>query len=330
MALLGWPDTKSRLRWARRRFRMSLARLRLRHGQRSADADPRSLDVAGSDPPSRHASIGIGDDGDGHPHRPLRCGVAPSQQSLREGCRTDEALDAPHHRGGPDGGHGPRVPGAVSGHRREPRAGPDRLPRPGPAHGDPRLVLRGASRRLAARRQRLPLGLEGLARAAYPARRSREAARLAHLARRRGALARRRRTAPSDRAARERAAVVARRPREGALHRHPHRRGRRHRQDHRLHVPVRPTTALLAGRRAGPQGGRARARSQGGFLPPGPPHPGRRRARGRLPRDRTRRLVAVEPARRSPARLLFARLRRRVPHQPALRQEPGNSSASSA
>ena len=101
------------------------------------------------------------------------------------------------------------------------------------------------------------------ARAAYPARRSRKAARLAHLARRRGALARRRRTASSDRAARERAALLARRPREGALHRRPHRGGRRHRQDHRLHVPLRPTTALLAGRRAWPQGGRARARSQG-------------------------------------------------------------------
>ena len=60
---------------------MSLARFRLRHGQRSADADPRSLDVDGSDPPSRHASIGIGEDGDVHPHRPLRCGVAPSHQS---------------------------------------------------------------------------------------------------------------------------------------------------------------------------------------------------------------------------------------------------------
>ena len=66
---------------------MSLARLRLHHGQRSADADPRSLDVDGSDPPSRHASIGIGEDGDGHPHPPLRCGVAPSQQSLQEGHR---------------------------------------------------------------------------------------------------------------------------------------------------------------------------------------------------------------------------------------------------
>ena len=43
---------------------------------------------------------------------------------------------------------------------------------------------------------------------------------------------------------------------------------------------------------------------------------------GRLPRDRARRLVAVEPARRSAARHLLARLRRRLPDQPALRQEP--------
>ncbi len=35
---------------------------------------------------------------------------------------------------------------------------------PGLTHGDPRLVLRGTGHRLAARRQRLPLGLEGLAR----------------------------------------------------------------------------------------------------------------------------------------------------------------------
>ena len=77
----------------------------------------------------------------------------PNMAALREGCRTDEALDAGHHRGGPDGGHGPRVPGAVSGHRREPRAGPDRLPRSGPPHGDPRLeglVLRGARGKLPA------------------------------------------------------------------------------------------------------------------------------------------------------------------------------------
>ena len=63
------------------RSRRSLACLRLRHGHRSADADARSLDVDGRDPPSRHASIGIGDDGDVHPHPPLRRGVPPGQQS---------------------------------------------------------------------------------------------------------------------------------------------------------------------------------------------------------------------------------------------------------
>ena len=67
---------------------MSLARLRLHHGQRSADAGPRSLDVAGSDPPSRHASIGIGQDGYVHPHPPLRRGVAPSQRSFQEGVKS--------------------------------------------------------------------------------------------------------------------------------------------------------------------------------------------------------------------------------------------------
>ena len=43
---------------------------------------------------------------------------------------------------------------------------------------------------------------------------------------------------------------------------------------------------------------------------------------GRLPGDRPRWCLAVEPARRSAARHLFARLRRRLPDQPALRQEP--------
>ena len=70
----------------RRRRPMSLARLRLHHGQRNADADPRSLAVDGSDPPSRHASIGIGEDGDVHPHRPLRCGSLPSISPVQEGC----------------------------------------------------------------------------------------------------------------------------------------------------------------------------------------------------------------------------------------------------
>ena len=45
------------------------------------------------------------------------------------------------------------------------------------------------------------------------------------------------------------------------------------------------------------------------------------RARGRLPGDRPRWCLAVEPARRSAARHLFARLQRRLTDQPALRQE---------
>ena len=142
------------------------------------------------------------------------------------------------------------------------------------------------------------------------------------VARRRRTLARDRRAAPSDRAARERAPLLARHSREGTLHRRPHRRGRRHRQDHGLHVSVRPPASHLAGGRSRPQGGRARARGQGRLLPSGARHPRRRRARRRLPRDRARRLLAVEPARRSAARFLLARLRCRLPHQPALRQEP--------
>ena len=45
------------------------------------------------------------------------------------------------------------------------------------------------------------------------------------------------------------------------------------------------------------------------------------RARGRLPGDRAGRVLAVEPTRRSAARHLLARLQRRLPDQPALRQE---------
>ena len=72
---------KTRFGRAQHGFRKLLNGLGLRHGQRSADADPASEAVVGSDPPSRHASIGIGEDGDVHPHLPLRCGVTPIQQS---------------------------------------------------------------------------------------------------------------------------------------------------------------------------------------------------------------------------------------------------------
>ena len=77
-SLLVSPDTKSPFGRTRPQPRRSLPRLRLRHGRRRADADSRSLDVAGSDPPSRHASIGAERDGAGQPHPPRRCGVAPS------------------------------------------------------------------------------------------------------------------------------------------------------------------------------------------------------------------------------------------------------------
>ncbi len=89
-------NRRSAVQWSRRC--KPLARLRLGHGQRSAGADPRSLDVAGSDPPFRHASIGTGEDGAGQPHPPRRCGVAPSQQSVPEGCRAP-----PRGGGGPVG-----------------------------------------------------------------------------------------------------------------------------------------------------------------------------------------------------------------------------------
>ena len=60
---------------------------------------------------------------------------------------------------------------------------------------------------------------------------------------------------------------------------------------------------------------------KGDLLSCGAPDPRGGREGGRLPRDRARRLVAVEPARRSPARHLLARLYRLLADQPALRQE---------
>jgi len=86
-SLWGSPDTTSPSGRIQPRSYKSLALLQLGHGWRSADADPRSLDVAGSDPPSRQTSIGAWEDGAGQPHPPRRCGVAPSQRSVPEGCR---------------------------------------------------------------------------------------------------------------------------------------------------------------------------------------------------------------------------------------------------
>ena len=57
---------------------MSLAALRLHHSRRSGDADPELAAMDGSAPPSRHASIGIGEDRHVHTHAARRRGIAPA------------------------------------------------------------------------------------------------------------------------------------------------------------------------------------------------------------------------------------------------------------
>ena len=84
-SLWGSPDTKWPFGRTRFRPRMSLARLRLHRGQRSADASLRSLDVAGSDPPSRQTSIGTGEDGAGQPIPPAATGSLPASSPSRKG-----------------------------------------------------------------------------------------------------------------------------------------------------------------------------------------------------------------------------------------------------
>ena len=69
---------------------MSLARFRLRHGQRSTGADPRFLDVDGSDPPLSMPSTGIAEGWDVHIPDTLLGGSLPSSNPLREGCRPPE------------------------------------------------------------------------------------------------------------------------------------------------------------------------------------------------------------------------------------------------
>ena len=61
--------------------------------------------------------------------------------------------------------------------------------------------------------------------------------------------------------------LLARRSRDGALHRHPDRRGRRVGKDFGLHVSVRPAAPLVAGRPARTPGQRPGARGQGRLLP---------------------------------------------------------------
>jgi len=64
---------------------MSLPCFWLRHGRRNGDADPVAEAVAGSDPPSRHASIGIGENRNVHRHPPLHRGSLPASSPMREG-----------------------------------------------------------------------------------------------------------------------------------------------------------------------------------------------------------------------------------------------------
>ncbi len=136
-SLWGSPDTKSPFGQTRFQSYKSLARFQLRDGRRSADADPHSSDVAGSDPPSRHTSIGTGEDGAGQPHPPRRYGVAPSQQSLPEGCRAPlrgggSPVRGPagrrpaRHRRARTGRGWSRAAGARSGSERATRYGPCR------------------------------------------------------------------------------------------------------------------------------------------------------------------------------------------------------------
>ena len=101
-----------------------------------------------------------------------------------EGCRADEVGYARHHRGRRRGRGRPGAQGAVPGHRRQPGARPDRLPRSGSARSDPRLVLRVARRRRRACRLVHALGLAGLVPAAREAAEPGQAAQVAGLAER--------------------------------------------------------------------------------------------------------------------------------------------------
>ena len=115
----GWVDTRTPFRWARRRFRMSLAALRLHHGRRSGDAVPEGAAVAGATPPSgclvRHRGRWHV-----HAHATLPGGVAPDQRSFQEGC------SAPLRGGGSP--VLPTVQPVCLRYRRGPGADPRRTP----------------------------------------------------------------------------------------------------------------------------------------------------------------------------------------------------------
>ena len=89
-----WVDTRKPFRWARWHLRMSLAALRLRHGRRSAVADPELATVVGSDPPFGMPGTASGKVGMGTPMPPSPGGRSrsndPSGKSIR---RRYEAAD---------------------------------------------------------------------------------------------------------------------------------------------------------------------------------------------------------------------------------------------
>jgi len=272
--------------------------LGLGHGPQIAAADPGLRAVDGSDPALRYARCGIGAVRHVHAHAARPAGSLPYQRSLREGYLADEELDRRRHRSRHRNGGRARARTAVPRPRRQPLSRPDRPERSGHPRRHPALVLRRARRRGDPCGLGRSLRLAGLVPAPLQVPAARQAAQVAHLAERGCAHARDRRDAPSDRAARERAAVLARHPRQGALHRRARRRSRRHRQDQRLHVSLRPAASLVAGGRSAQARGRARAGSQRGLLPSGARHPRRRWPRGRLHGDRARRIAPMEPARR--------------------------------
>ena len=289
---------------------------------RSGDADPaHPWTWLGATPHLGMPRSASGRDGDVHPHPPLRCGVAPSQQSLREGCPADEVGYARHHRCGHRRSRCPGAQGAVPGPGREPYL--DLI-----ASHDP-----GLHAALRAWHHAWPAILVVLAGSFalsvwrvwfQPLFRPRRRGRLPEWP-----------ASPED----EAPSLVI-----GELH-HP----TVPRESERPSWLVIPEKGLYTGTlivgavgtgktsgcmypfarqilswRADDPGRRAGAlvlEVKGDFC-----HQVRgilegRRARGRLPRNRARRVAPVEPARRSAARLLLARLRRRIPHQPALRQE---------
>ena len=116
---------------------------------------------------------------------------------------------------------------------------------------------------------------------------------------------------------------LAHHPGAGTVHRRGDLRGRRVRQDFGLHAPVRPPASLLASGGSPEAGGGADARSQGGFLPRHPPHPGRSGAGERLHRARHEGPLAMEPAFGLVARFLLAGLHRFLAAQSTLRQGQG-------